>query len=246
MRSTTTLVSLLATVAGLPAVLAAPLPAQAAVLDVIDNRPYTPHAATPASAVLSTHRPITTTYLMGLASSTKVRVTTIVGSVLSKDAAVPIRIQNNDAKVEAVLVDSEIGAAVEAAKSIAKKIAKEAASTVGKQSMLADNDIPESLRIESMSSHRVHHSEAPCAYAQMRRDYNDMMVISLVAVFLLVIVAVELWDSSERTTDIEVAPTGAIKLAEEPASEKQPLSVQASPVILASTQTPVNTDTQKQ
>ena len=198
MRSTTTLVTLLATVAGLPAVLAAPLPAQAAALDVIDNRPYTPHAATPASAVLSTHRPLTTTYLMGLASSTKVRVTTLVGGVLSKDAAVPVRVHNTNARVEAVLIDAEIEAAVEAAKDVAKKIAKEAASTVGKQSMLADNDIPESLRMESMPSHRVHNSEAPCAYAQMRRDYNDMMVISLVAVFLLVIVAVELWDNSER------------------------------------------------
>lgn len=198
MRSTTALVTLLATVAGLPAVIAAPLPAQAAALDAIDNSHYAPHVATPASAVLSTHRPITTTYLMGLASSTKVRVSTLVGSVLSKEPIIPIRMHNTNAKTEAVLVDAEIEAAVEAAKDIAKQIAKEAGKSAGKQNAPSDNNIPESLRMESMSSHIVYEAEVPCVYAQMRRDYNDMMVISLVAVFLLVIVAVELWDSSER------------------------------------------------
>ncbi len=36
----------------------------------------------------------------------------------------------------------------------------------------------------------------PCYYAHLRREYSDMLVISLVATFLLIIVLVETWESA--------------------------------------------------
>ncbi|CAK7237283.1 hypothetical protein SCUCBS95973_009909 [Sporothrix curviconia] len=229
---------------------------------VIDNHHYSPSGDIAPSAVLSTPRPIVTTYLMGLGPKAD------ASSRNSKDqrvsASVPIRIHNTHEGVEVVIIDADVETALEAAKAIAgtpdatapiitpATIANEEgwdATEPGTEMTLPDVEIPASLLMEARFGHpqktgassyssfsSASAAGAPCRYAQMRRDYNDMMVISLVAVFLLVIVAVELWDSSdEETKHDEDAPVGAIKLADDPASEKQPLSVQASPMALPST-----------
>ncbi|CAK7200832.1 hypothetical protein SEUCBS139899_003531 [Sporothrix eucalyptigena] len=208
---------------------------------IIDNRHYTPSGDIAPSAVLATPRPIVTTYLMGL-GATK----TPAGGVASTNKPVPIRVHNTHEGIEVVIIDTDVEKALEAAKAIAGTpdsvpivtpvSAPEADPS--EQNSLPDIDIPASLRMEAQFAHpRSRAGELPCHYAQLRRDYNDMMVISLVAVFLLVIVAVELWDSSdEQTTDDQDAPVGAIKLADDSISEKLPLSVQASPVALLSTQ----------
>jgi hypothetical protein len=36
---------------------------------------------------------------------------------------------------------------------------------------------------------------SPCAYAHLSREYHDMLVITLVVAFLLVVVTVELWET---------------------------------------------------
>jgi len=35
-----------------------------------------------------------------------------------------------------------------------------------------------------------------CSYVNLRRDYSDMLVISLVALFLLIVIAVETWETA--------------------------------------------------
>lgn len=309
MRSTTTILSLLAAAASSPVAFAAPIPgtmsaewerrlaavasrtsvrlhalspeAAAALADetgpnaiVIDNRHYTPSGDITPSAVLATPRPIVTTYLMGLgATKPRVSTTDTAGDATPTNAPVPIRIQNTHEGIEVVIIDADVEAALEAAKAIAgtpdstPMISPVAVDPLdsAEQVALLNIDVPESVKMESQLPRRKSRpaAELPCHYAQMRRDYNDMMVISLVAVFLLVIVAVELYDSNtdqyvftfsypvsfwrvtfhvssqhlltpSRTTEAQDAPVGAIKLADDSISEKRPLSVQASPVTLAS------------
>ncbi len=166
----------------------------------IDNRHYTPSDAISPSAVLAKHRPIVTTYLMGLGGA-KVRLPvatgTATGGSAAVETAVPIRVKNVHDEVEIVLVDEGVEALVEAAKASTTKAQTQhanAGADTKKGATPSDSDVPESLKMEARPRITVHPSELPCYYAQLRRDYNDMMVISLVAVFLLVIVAVELWD----------------------------------------------------
>ncbi|KAL1900624.1 hypothetical protein Sste5346_002349 [Sporothrix stenoceras] len=275
MRSTTTLLSLLAAAASAPAVFAAPIPgslsaewerrlaavasrtslrlhtlspeAAAALADetgpnaiVIDNRHYTPSGDIAPSAVLATPRPIVTTYLMDLGAAKP---------DAPKDAAtapVPIRIQNTHEGIEVVIIDADVEEALEAAKAIAgtpdstPMISPVAVDPLEPAEHAAlqhiDDAVPESVKMESQPAHHKSRpaTDVPCHYAQLRRE-NDMMVIGLVAIFLLVIVAVELYDSSTEAT-AQDAPVGAIKLADDEISEKRPLSVQASPVTLASSQ----------
>lgn len=173
--------------------------------DVIDNRHYMPSGLLPPSAVLADHRPIETTYLMGL-SATTVRGSTTTGNDAAKSTEAPvlIRVYDTHDGMEVVIVDADIEAAIGAdAKAVigttptAPVVAAEPIAT--NKNAPSDADLPESLKMESRPPrHKAHGSELPCHYAQLRRDYNDMMVISLVAVFLLVIVAVELWDSSSE------------------------------------------------
>ncbi|CAK7215703.1 hypothetical protein SBRCBS47491_002574 [Sporothrix bragantina] len=216
---------------------------------VIDNRHYSPNGDVPPSAVLATPRPIVTTYLMGLSSKGGEAASSSSSS--SKDKPVPIRIHNTHEGVEVVIIDADVEKALEAAKAIAgtpDSVPIISSTTIANEDEwdateagLTDFEMPASLVMEAHGSRQQtggasSASTAPCRYAQMRRDYNDMMVISLVAVFLLIIVAVELWDSSdEESTSVDDAPVGAIKLADDSISEKRPLSVQASPVSLPST-----------
>ncbi|KJR86702.1 uncharacterized protein SPSK_02664 [Sporothrix schenckii 1099-18] len=219
--------------------------------NVIDNRHYTPSGDSEPSAVLATPRPIVTTYLMGL-GATKPRVaktttksTTTGGDATISDAPVPIRLQNADEGIEVVIIDADVEAALEAAKAIAGTpnsspiISPVAVDPLhsAEQAALLSVDVPESVKMESQPLHHKARpaTDVPCQYAQLRRE-NDMMVIGLVAIFLLVIVAVELYESSTERKPAQDAPVGAIKLDIDEISEKRPLSVQASPVSLASSE----------
>lgn len=244
MRSTTTLLSLLAAAASAPAVFAAPIPgssslsaewerrlaaqasrtslrlhtlspeAAAALADetgpnaiVIDNRHYTPSGDIAPSVVLATPRPIVTTYLMGLGPKP---VTPNDKDAAPKDGSpVPICIQNTHEGIEVVIIDADVEEALEAAKAIAgtpdstpiiSPVAVdplEPAEHTALQQIDDDAAVPESIKMESQPAHHKSRpaTDVPCHYAQLRRE-NDMVVIGLVAIFLLVIVAVELYDSS--------------------------------------------------
>jgi hypothetical protein len=173
---------------------------------VIDNRHYTPSGDMAPSAVLATPRPIVTTYLMGL-SATKPRVgTTTAEDAPPAGAPVPIRIQNTHEGIEVVIIDADVEEALEAAKAIAgtpdstpiiSPVAVDPLDSAEQTALLHIDDVPESVKMESQPPRHKSRptTELPCHYAQLRRE-NDMMVIGLVAVFLLVIVAVELYDSS--------------------------------------------------
>ncbi|KIH90480.1 hypothetical protein SPBR_00885 [Sporothrix brasiliensis 5110] len=217
---------------------------------VIDNRHYTPSGDSEPSAVLATPRPIVTTYLMGL-GATKPRVAKTTksastgGDATLADAPVPIRLQNANEGIEVVIIDADVEAALEAAKAIAgtpnsspviSPVAVDPLDSA-EQAALLNVDVPESVKMESQPLHHKARpaTDVPCQYAQLRRE-NDMMVIGLVAIFLLVIVAVELYESSTERKPAQDAPVGAIKLDIDEISEKRPLSVQASPVSLTSTE----------
>ncbi|OAA61923.1 hypothetical protein SPI_04782 [Niveomyces insectorum RCEF 264] len=217
--------------------------AEMSLAAAINNQHYTPSGTLAPSAVLATPRPIETTYLMGLGPAPTATRTAVV--MHTEAPASPIRVDQDhprDGHNHAEIVLLAGGAAATTAwkqtTTMTTKTAKTTtpipAPTAAPVTNQHDPAIPGSLRMEAHPQRVVNRVDLACYYAQLRRDYNDMMVISLVAVFLLVIVAVELWDNNQQTPDEEDALVGAIKLEHVPA-EKQPLSVQASPVRLATT-----------
>ena len=168
---------------------------------IVDNRHYTPSGDIAASAALAAPRPIVTTYLMSLDAPGG------VSSSSFKNKPVPIRIQNTHEGVEVVIIDVDVEKALEAAEAItstpdALSILPPAAIAKDEEwdgTETQDFEIPASVMVESqVGLQKARASRLPCHYAQMPHDYNDMIVISLVAIFLLVIVAVELWDNNDR------------------------------------------------
>ncbi|KAK0729855.1 hypothetical protein B0H67DRAFT_638426 [Lasiosphaeris hirsuta] len=66
---------------------------------------------------------------------------------------------------------------------------------------------------------------APCQYARLSRERNDVLVVCLAVAFLLIVLTVETWGSLCRSARRSLRKEGAIRLEEELTCE--PLSIQA-------------------
>lgn len=151
---------------------------------VFDNRPLAPSPTSNPSAVLASVKPIETTYLLGLAS----RLPSPSPTTQPAPAAPPAPPGLKHAM--AVLKDgpSSSGISREALKAV------EASTNTQMEIGIVDT------KKEGGSMPSV-----PCIYAHLSREYHDMLVISLVVAFLLVVIAVEMWETM-RSRSVAATP----------------------------------------
>ncbi|EFX02638.1 hypothetical protein CMQ_2567 [Grosmannia clavigera kw1407] len=178
----------------------------------IDNRPYTPSPKVSPAVVLATPRPLITSYLMGLAPPMPAPA-----PVTSKSQPSTARKQNKTDHPDKA------------------KRPKTGGLVVVQEALDEAEAVIAAVYSESMERNLKNANKAsvPC-YTQLRHAHDEMMVISMVAVFLLVIMVIEFLDNNrQKSMDIEAAPAlGAIRLEDgkySQTSERQPLSVQAAP-----------------
>lgn len=196
MRSNTLVVSLLVSAAAAPSALAAPVvliqgidaavsaPVQKVVSEHdqslspadIDNRPYTPSSKASPAVVLTTPRPLITAYLMGLAPP----------------APAPAS-SNSKSKESSVRQQGRLGeSATLAAKRPKTGRRPEDEEALDEAEAVIAATYSKSMETNFENANKV---SLPCIYPQLRHAQDEMMVISMVAVFLLVIVVIEFWDT---------------------------------------------------
>lgn len=197
-------------------------------VSMIDNRPYAPSDAVDPAEVLATPRPIVTSYLMelGFLSSKK-------GSKTADNAA---KVEVDPAAILASIHDT--------ARKLGAKgalLSEPPASDASRKDVSAvDIERPAAYQEHPIADPEEHVGIPYCVL--VRGDHDEIVVISLVVVFLLVVAIVEFQDkdddknskNSRQSThdDAKVAPVGSIRLADDKQhfdQEKMPLSVQAAP-----------------
>jgi len=133
----------------------------------IDNRPISPSSSVVPSVALASPQPVVTTYLLSLSAEAKSRT---------------------GGKADAAIV-------MDGAKATKEAMAAVQGSTSAQMEMGIAQGQGHSETAESDASKTAKKISLPCYLAHLRTDYTDMLAVGLVALFLVIIVVVETWDS---------------------------------------------------